>query len=189
MNRSRLKIWVLLAAAAVLIPMRAHGQAEPSGYQDKASLWVGADYVNMRASFPYESGKRLSGVGTFVDFNWSTHLSVEGEAQFLHWGSFEGDSESSYLAGPRFRFNRIGPFRPYAKALVGVGHIHFPFEIGDATYFAVAPGAGAAYPIHRRWLIRAEYEYQLWLNSPGFSDQPDHPFHPNGFKIGMAFRP
>lgn len=187
MHLSHFKILVL-TAMAVLWPMRAQAQAEASGYQDRASLWVGADYANISASFPYQSGDRLAGIATFVDFNWSTHLSMEGEAQFSRWGGYAGDSESSYLAGPRFRFNRVGRFHPYAKTLVGIGRIHFPYKIGDATYFAVAPGAGAAYPIHRRWLVRAEYEYQLWLNSPGFANQPDHPLHPNGFKVGVAFR-
>jgi opacity protein-like surface antigen len=169
--------------------MRARGQAEPSGYQDKAALWVGADYANFSASFPYQSGNRLSGIATFADLNWSTHLSVEGEAQFLRWGGFASDSENSYLAGPRYRFNRIGPLHPYAKTLIGIGHINFPYDIGNATYFAVAPGAGAAYYLRRRWLVRAEYEYQFWLGSPGYAGQPDHPFRPNGFKVGLAFRP
>jgi hypothetical protein len=178
-----------LAAFAILLPLRSLSQAVPSGYQDKASLWIGADYANFSASFPDQSGNRLSGVGAFADFNWSTHLSLEGEAQFLRWGGFEGDSESSYLAGPRFRFNRVGPLRPYVKTLVGIGHIHFPFEIGDASYFVAAPGGGAAYPLGRRWLVRGEYEYQLWINSPGFANEPDHPIHPSGFKAGIAFRP
>lgn len=189
MNCSRWTMWVTLTAVTILLPMRSVSQAAPSGYQDKASLWIGADYANFSASFPYQSGNRLTGVSTFADFNWSTHFSLEGEAQFLRWGGFENDSESSYLAGPRFRFNRIGRIRPYVKTLAGIGRIHFPFEIGDASYFAVAPGGGATYSLGRRWLVRGEYEYQLWINSPGFADEPDHPFHPSGFKAGLAFRP
>ena len=50
MNRSCLSIWVLLAAA-VLVPMHAQAQAEHSATQEKASLWVGADYANFSASF------------------------------------------------------------------------------------------------------------------------------------------
>ena len=40
----------------------------------------------------------------------------------------------------------------------------------------------------RRWLLRAEYEYQMWLNSPGFANQPKHQLNPNGIHIGVAFK-
>jgi opacity protein-like surface antigen len=71
---------------------------------------------------------------------------------------------------------------------LGVGVIHYPFIIGNANYFDIAPGGGVNYRLSRHWLLRAEYEYQLWINSPGYSNQPDHLLRPNGMNAGVAYR-
>jgi opacity protein-like surface antigen len=71
---------------------------------------------------------------------------------------------------------------------VGDGKIHFPFAIGDASYLALAPGAGANYRLSHRWMLRVEYEYQMWRDSPGFADEPKHELTPNGFHVGVAYR-
>jgi hypothetical protein len=65
---------------------------------------MGAEYSNIKASFPYQSNRRLAGVGVFADFNWSGSTGVEADARFLHFGNFYGETESSYLAGPRYFF-------------------------------------------------------------------------------------
>jgi opacity protein-like surface antigen len=178
----------ILALAAGLWPSHGSAQAAPSAFRNPDTLWAGAEYSNFEASFPYESGKRLQGVGAFVDFNFSPHFGVEGNVRFLPIGGFEGVTESSYLAGPRYRFRNFGRFQPYAQGLVGVGKIHYPFNVGDANYFAVAPGGGVNYRLGAHWLLRAGYEYQFWLNSPGYSNQPGHQLRPNGMSIGVAYR-
>lgn len=55
---------VLMGFSAVLLHIPAHAQVAPSAYRATQSLWVGAEYSNVSASFPYESGQRLSGVGS-----------------------------------------------------------------------------------------------------------------------------
>jgi hypothetical protein len=70
-----------------------------------------------------------------------------------------------------------------------VGNIHYPFSIGDAHYFDIAPAGGMNYRLNGRWQVRAEYEYQIWLNSPGYANEPQHQLHPNGVHFGIAFRP
>ena len=177
-----------LALAAALLPACAHAQVVPVAYSSPQSLWVGAEYSNISASFPYQSGQRLQGVGAFVDYNLNRHLGLEFDARFLPFGGFHDSTESSYLAGPRGFFLQRGRFRPYGKMLVSEGKIHYPFTIGDASYLALAPGAGSEYRLSRRWLLRAEYEYQMWLNSPGFANQPKHQLNPNGIHIGVAFK-
>jgi opacity protein-like surface antigen len=179
---------MLMMLSAALLSVRINAQAVPAAYRTPHLLWAGAEYSNVQASFPYQSSQRLTGVGVFADFKLSGRVGLEGDARFLHFGGFEGSTESSYLVGPKAYFFAKGRFQPYGKLLVGVGNIHYPFEIGDASYFALAPGAGSGYRLGSRWLLRAEYEYQMWLDSPGYANEPKHELTPNGFHVGVAFR-
>jgi opacity protein-like surface antigen len=175
-----------LCAALLLVP--AHAQVVPAGYGPKHSLWIGGEYSNISASFPYQSGQRLQGAGVFAVSHLNPHIGIEGVARFLAFGGFEGSTETNYLAGADGFFLARGRFRPYGKFLAGVGQIHYPFAIGNASYFAIAPGAGAEYRVRRSWMLRVEYEYQIWPNSPGYANEPDHKLMPNGFHIGLAYR-
>jgi opacity protein-like surface antigen len=175
-----------LAAAMLLVPAQA--QVAPSAYLRPYSLWVGGEYSNVRASFPYQSSQRLTGAGVFADLNRNGRLGMEADARFLHFGGYQGSTESTYLAGPKVFFFAKGRFQPYAKLLVGAGQIHYPYQIGDASYFTLAPGGGSGYRMSRRWTIRAEYEYQVWHNSPGYANEPNHELTPNGFHIGVAYQ-
>jgi opacity protein-like surface antigen len=177
---------MMLSAALLRLPLVA--QAVPAAYRSPHVLWVGAEFSDVRASFPYQSSQRLFGVGAFADFKLNGRIGIEGDARFLRFGGFENSTESSYLAGPKAYFLTRGRLHPYAKLLVGAGKIHYPFEIGDASYFALAPGAGSDYRLSSRWMLRAEYEVQMWLNSPGYANEPSHELTPNGFHVGVAYR-
>jgi opacity protein-like surface antigen len=176
-----------LAVAILCFAASASAQVVPAAYQDMPRLWAGADYSNFSASFPYESNQRIWGIGVFADLTLKAHFGVAGDASFLHFGGFEASTESSYLAGPQYVFRNFGRFRPYVQGLVGVGKIHYPFQIGDASYFAVAPAAGVSYRLNSKFALRAAYEYQFWPNSPGYSNEPDHTLQPNGAMIGLAY--
>lgn len=171
-----------------LLVASAGAQAVPSAYGPEHRLWAGAEFSSFSASFPYQSSQRLTGAGAFADFNLSQQLGLEGEARFLHFGGYEGSTESSYLAGPKFHFLARGRFRPYGKFFAGVGRIQYPYAIGSASYFALAPGGGTEYRLSRRWMLHLDYEYQLWLNSPGYANEPNHELTPNGAQIGVAYR-
>ena len=79
-----------LFAAISILPARA--QVAPSAYKGPKSLWVGAEFSDVNASFPYQSGQRMEGVGAFVDFHLYPHLGFEGDARFLRFGGF-GDTK------------------------------------------------------------------------------------------------
>ena len=177
---------IMLSAALLQAPIQA--QVAPSAFRSPHLLWVGGEYSNVGASFPYQSGQRLAGIGVFADYKLNWLVGAEGDARFLHFGGFEGSTESSYLVGPKAYFFAKGRFQPYGKLLVGVGRIHYPFEIGNASYFAWTPGAGSNYRLSRHWMVRAEYEYQFWRDSPGYANEPKHELTPNGFHIGIAYR-
>jgi opacity protein-like surface antigen len=177
---------LMLSGALLRVPIEA--QSAPAAYRNPQLLWVGAEYSDVRASFPYQSSQRLFGVGVFADFKLNGHVGLEGDARFLPFGGFEDSTESSYLVGPKAYFFTRGRLQPYGKLLVGVGKIHYPFEIGDASYFALAPGVGSGYRLSPRWMLRAEYEYQIWHNSSGYANEPKHELTPNGFHVGVAFQ-
>ena len=177
------------ALATVLLAVSARGQVVPSAAGPGHSLWVGAEYSNVNASFPYQSGQRLWGIGCFADYTVRGHIGVEAEARFLRFNSYYGETEDDYLAGPRYMIRPFGRLHPYAKFLAGLGKIQYPFQIGNGTYLALAPGAGVDYRIGRRWSLRAEYEYQFWPNSPNIAFEPAHELTPSGFHAGIAFRP
>ena len=181
----RIMCWIALLMFARL----AQAQAAPSAYGPGHSLWVGGEYSNINASFPNQSPQRLWGISVFADYNVNGPLGVEGEARFLRFNSFYGETEDNYLAGPRYVVRKFGRWQPYAKFLVGVGKIQYPFTIGTGSYLALAPGGGLDYRISHRWALRGEYEYQIWTGSPGFSNEPNHQLTPNGFHLGIAFRP
>jgi opacity protein-like surface antigen len=179
-------VTLAMLSTALLAPARA--QVLPSGYEPNHVLWVGAEYSNFSASFPYQSGQRIEGAGAFASFRLNYRFGLEGDVRFLQFGGFEGSAESNYLAGPVVHLFQKGRLRLYGKFLAGDARIDYPYAIGDANYFALAPGAGANYQMSRRWLLRFGYEYQIWLNSPGYSNVPNHQLTPNGFAAGVAYR-
>lgn len=177
----------MVALAAILLACSARAQVVPSAI-GRHALWVGGEYSNFHASFPYESKLSLWGIGGFADYRLTPHIGVVGEARFLRFNSFYGDSEDNYLGGAHYLTKRFGKLQPYALGLAGIGKIQYPFEIGSGRYIAIAPGGGASYSIAHRLSVRGEYEYQLWLHSPNIPDEPEHMLKPNGFNIGIAYR-
>jgi hypothetical protein len=181
-------IFWMVALAAGLLANAAQAQVVPSAEGPGRSLWAGGEYLNIYAGFPYQSNQRLWGIGAFADYHLTGHIAVEAEARFLRFNSFYGETEDNYLAGPRYMARRFGKFQPFAQCLVGLGKIQYPFNIGNGTYFALAPGAGANFRISRKFSSRGEYEYQLWPGSPNFSNEPAHEITPNGFHAGISYR-
>lgn len=178
--------WLLILAPILLTA--ASGQAVPSGFGPARGLWAGVEYSNIHAGFPHGSDQRLWGIGGFASYHLGGNLSVAGEARFLRFNGYQGETEDNYLAGPRYRLPRFGRVQPYAQCLVGIGRMQFPFQIGSGSYFAVAPGAEITYRLSRRWALRGLYEYQFWPGSPNVANEPNHAITPNGFHAGVAFR-
>lgn len=183
----RVRAASLLAVLLCCLPL-AHTQALPSASRGPASFWAGAGFANYSASFPYQSGSRLSGVTVFAEYHRDARLGIGGRASFLKFGGFENETEKSFLAGPQFRFFRRDRIQPYADGFVGVATIHYPYSIGTGSYFTIAPAGGFDYLLRPRFSLRAEYEYQFWLNSPGYANEPDHPLRPNGLQLGISYR-
>ncbi|HZW80886.1 MAG TPA: hypothetical protein VFF50_10470 [Candidatus Deferrimicrobiaceae bacterium] len=68
-----------------------------------------------------------------------------------------GVTEHNYLFGPRASLS-LGKFRPFAEALVGVGHVNAGLA-GSDTSFATGIGGGLDYKIIKliAWRIQGDY--------------------------------
>ena len=177
-----------MAALAAGLSVSARAQSAHTATRSSHAIWVGGEYSNVSAGFPHGSGQRLWGAGGFVDCHLTSHIGVEVEERFLRFNGFHGETEDNYLAGPRYMARDFGKFQPFAQFLVGEGEIRYPYPIGSGEYFAISPGAGANYRLANRWVLRAEYEDQIWHGSPNIVNVPAHRITPQGFHVGVAYR-
>ncbi|GGG91880.1 outer membrane beta-barrel protein [Silvibacterium dinghuense] len=168
------------------VPACAQVAASSSGAGQ--SLWVGGEYTNLRAGFPYDSSYRIGGLGAYANFNWNHHLGIQGEAAWLRFQGFEGETESDYLIGPRYTFLHSPKWRPYASLEVGGVRMHYPFDIGNGSFFTLAPTGGVEYRLNTHWSTRIQYQYQYLFHSPNFTDEPQFGIRPSGVQIGVAYR-
>jgi len=180
--------WRAGLAIAGLFAAAAHGQVIPSAEGAGQSLWVGAEYANLQAGFPEGSTTRLSGVGVFGNFNWNHRFGVEGRVRFLNLSSWNSETEQDYLAGPRYTFLHRNKLRPFASFQVGFVKMQYPFSVGSATFFAMAPGGGVEYRLSHKWSVRGSYEFQMLMNSPNFTNEPQYGIKPNGGIVGLSYR-
>ena len=179
---------VALLLLAVFAAAAARAQVAASSTGAGQSLWVGGEYSNLRAGFPYDSSFRLGGIGAFAAFNWNHRFGLQGEAAWLRFQGFEGETESDYLIGPRYTFLHSQRLRPYAAFEVGGVRMHYPFELGSGSFFAMAPTGGFEYRLSPRWSTRVQYQYQYLLHSPNFTDEPRFGIRPSGIQAGIAYR-
>ncbi len=111
---------------------------------------------------------------------------MEGEARWLNWrGPGFGTKESNYLVGPRYQV--FGGRRLSANVKFLAGGATFHYLNGWEGWAAFVPGGTVGYRVSPRFLIRGDYEYQMW---PGFIAGPghDHGLTPNGFSVGASYR-
>lgn len=169
-----------------LLPASLAAQAVPAAKGGNGALWIGAKYGNYKADFAGNS--RVQGAGFYFRAQLVPRWGIEGKADFLNVSNFHDETEKSYLIGPAFSLRPYSRIKPFARFLVGVGSIRFPFKIGDGTYAAYAPGGGVDIRVRLRWRLRAEYEYQLWPKAPNIIGQTNTGLKPNGFGAGIAYR-
>jgi opacity protein-like surface antigen len=176
----------LPVSCLVLFPSRLSSQVVPAAHGSSLEIRAGVEYSNFLPDFGPPD--RLAGIGVYVDLNTASRWSLEGEARFLRFNGFNGESQSSYFIGPKITLFRPGKLRPYTKALFGIGQNNFPFKIGTGRYLALAPGGGVDYRLSSRIMLRGEYEYQLWPEAPGVQDNPSNGMKPHGLCVGFSYK-
>jgi hypothetical protein len=95
----------LLVIALLLTPVFASAQVAPATSGGGPDIWVGAEYSNFKPDYGFN---RLSGIAVYGDVNRIVlrNLGIEGEARWLHFNQYQGETEANYLAGPRYRLWR-----------------------------------------------------------------------------------
>jgi opacity protein-like surface antigen len=189
MHVMRMQRWFWAALALLTVAAaQAGAQTTPDAHRGGASLWVGAEFSNMQAGFPNGSSVRLNGTGFFITYNRTHNWGLDANMRFLNLNSWNGETQQNYLIGPRYTFLRSDKLRPFASFQVGAVRIHYPFEIGTGTSFAMAPGGGLDYSLGRKWAVRGSYQFQILPNSPNFTNEPKFGIRPNGFQAGISYR-
>ena len=177
----------LIGIVLLFTPAFACAQVSPATRGGGLNLWVGAEYSNFQPDFGFN---RLGGITVVGDVNdvFIKKLGLEGEARWLHFNQYLGETEANYLGGPRYRLWRHDGLSVYGKLLLGGGLITFPSKQGNGSYFAYAPGGTLEYRLSRRWLARGDYEYQIWPSAPNLPGLPSHGLTPNGFSLGVSYK-
>jgi opacity protein-like surface antigen len=179
------RIAVLVAA---LLAGSAHGQVIPSAKGPGHTLWVGGEYSNLRASFPYGSHQHLWGIGGIANYSLVRFLGIEAEGRYLGTNGFYSEKQQTFMVGPQCIAGRSEILQPFAQFLIGAGGIEYPQQAGNGVHLALASGAGVNLRFMERWMVRGEYEYQLWLGPSVIANQPTHYITPNGFHVSVAYR-
>jgi hypothetical protein len=170
-------LFLLLVAGCAV--RRMHAQAMTTASGPGMYVAVGGGATAMQVDY----GQRvLAGGLAYLDANISPRLGAEAEAKFLRVHASEDVTEDTYLVGVRYALpdRRL---QPYAKVLIGLGEIEFPFHYAMGSYLVIAPGAGVDYHFDGRWTARLiDVEYQDW---PQFSYGALHPY---GVSAALSFR-
>ncbi|UWZ84129.1 hypothetical protein [Occallatibacter riparius] len=146
------------------------------------------DYNGCPSSSPFTCfDRQLLGVAAFTDVNHIIgRVGMEGEGRWLNWHS-RNLNQANYLAGPRFQVFGGRRMSANVKFLAGGAFIHYPWPNSHTDFWAAfVPGGTFGYRISPRFLVRADYEYQMWPGYVGVKGQ--HGLTPNGFSAGVSYR-
>lgn len=191
---------LLICSLPFALPSVGSAQSRESADRQQGSLNAGAEFsafnpdVYCASNSPFSCGggyPLIKGFGAFADYNIHERWGAEGEARWLHWDGVQGQVESTYLIGPRYRIYRWRRFGLWAKFLVGVGAITSQGYPGPdslkGTLFVYAPGASLDYQLSRKFALRGDYEIQRW---PSFAVLPPftHGITPSGFSVGVIYK-
>ena len=172
--------FVWLAGCALLLSGSvASGQAKATASGPGSFISVGGG----ASAFQSDYGRRgLGGGWIYLDMHPTWRYGIEAEARFLNYHTDQGVKQTNYMIGPHV-YLRSHALRPYAKFLVGVGEMDFPFGYAHGNYLALAPGGGIDYVLSDRLVVRPiDVEYQWW---PQFTYGQLHPY---GISAGISFR-
>lgn len=179
--------FLVLACVLMLAPV-VFAQVAPSTVGGNGSITVGVEASAFRPdSLPGYSGGHVIGPGFFFDINLMPRWGAEGEARWLHWNGSDGQEQSNYLLGPRYRVVQWHQLSGWAKFMMGAGVEKFPLGIGTGSYFAFAPGGDLNYRLSPRLSLRLGYEYQFWPAAPNVPTLPNNGMTPSGFSFGIGY--
>jgi len=168
-----------LVLMLALVPGTLDGQALPTASGPGSYIAVGGGASVFEADY----GQRYIGGGfVYVDVHPTWRYGIESEVRYLQIHTSQRVTEDTYLIGLKIAF-RPSHIRPYAKFLVGAGHINLPYGYAEGTFLNFTPGGGVDYSLGKRLTARlVDVEYQLW---PQF---PYGQLKPYGISFGISYR-
>jgi len=180
---------LFIVAVLVAAPMLAAAQAQYSAERAPVSFTLGGAYSFFVAGYAGEKVMGPVANATFSPVIWD-HVALEAEGRWLTQNGSRGFSEFNYLIGPLYRITLVEHhgLHPYMKGLIGAGIVEFPNHLAVGRYFAIAPGGGVDVTLNRRWRLRADYEYQIWPQSPDIPGMNVATIKPNGVTVGFTYR-
>jgi hypothetical protein len=175
--RQFLALLIFVSSASIAV----HAQAGPTA-ERVAAVQVGGGLTIVRPDYEPNT---IMGYAFYGDYDFTSHFGIEGDIHIANLITPSDISESSYVLGPRYVFNK-GRFHPYGKALLGLGVFTFQAVNGlpasSSTHRMYAFGGGLDIAVKRRWNVRAfDMEYQQW---PGFTANG---LTPIAFTVGAAY--
>lgn len=177
---------LVLAALFFLSTLPVFGQVAPAARVSGIPLGVGAGFTDY--DLDYGQGRRMFGVSAWADYRIYRGLGIEIEGTTILGGkpsSLSRMRQDTIKGGVTYKYHQIFHVRPYGKFLYGLGSIDFPSRnplYTHDTYSLWAAGGGLEYRLIRPVYLRADYEFQSWLDYRG-----NHTLNPNGFTIGATY--
>ena len=188
-------MFCLALSVAGLIPglREARAQVSEAAVGSAPHLWAGVEGSSFNPDYR-PIGGRLDGIGFYGDYDLAHHLGAEAEVRLLDLRKAFGQTQKTFLIGPRINAYRYNKFNFYGKALGGLGIINYPYypgttvSIGYGSYFTFAIGGGVEYQVRSRLKVRGEYEWEDYPTAPGLPYQPSNGLTPTGYSGGISYR-
>ena len=183
MKRSAVLVFILFA---FWVAGERSGSAQAVEAMDGRGLYINAG--GMASGFmPGDWNQAVIGAGTYVDVHFSHWIQVEGEARWMRWNGYFGETQDNYLIGPRVPVYRIGRrAQIYGKGLIGLAKMNFSEldKYKNGQFTALAFGGTLDYKLTRKLTLRAvDFEYQYW---PKWV--PNESLSPYGVSVGASYR-
>ncbi|MDE1175826.1 MAG: outer membrane beta-barrel protein [Edaphobacter sp.] len=177
------------------VMLRAHpmyGQAEYTAIQ-KLDLQAGGSFSIGRSNYlPWDTQGNpaplsdltrkvnLLGGGAYLAADFRPHIGVEFNFHHLN-GSGNGGKQTTYEVGGRYILTRRYRFIPYGRVSYGRGVYDYPSGSATLSFNLMGIGGGLDYHLSRSINLRADYEWQKWINVPLRTPNPQ------ALTIGVAY--
>jgi hypothetical protein len=187
--RSKAILTSIFGATLLALPSGSlHAQVAPAARAGglPIAISVGVSDYNL----DYGPGRRMQGLVLRVGWNFFHGLGIDGNARTIFMNTpsqITRMQQTTYLGGIYYEAHPILKIHPFVRMGGGIGDIEFPSRNPLYTrdsYSVYAPSGGIEYPINRKVYVRAEYEYQFWVQYHGPRD-----LNPQGGTIGVTYYP
>jgi opacity protein-like surface antigen len=185
----RLKV-LLVAVVLSLFPLigsyMAKAQVAPAAKLGGLPLGFGVGMSGY--NLDYGPGRWMEGPVVWASWNLFHGIGIDGSARSIFMNTpleLTRMQQNTYLGGVFYEGPRVWKFRPFVRGAAGLGTIEFPSHNPLYTrdsFTVVAPSGGIEVPVTRHVVVRAEYEYQFWLDFQGSRE-----LNPQGVTLGVKY--